>query len=72
GELAARHGCLFWDTQAAMGGPGSILRWAASSPALARPDLLHLTPAGYDLLASLLTEALTAALEQGDCSGATL
>ena len=72
GELAARHGCLFWDTQAAMGGPGSILRWAVSSPALARPDLLHLTPAGYDLLASLLTEALTAALEQGDCSGATL
>ena len=36
-SIAAREGAYFWDWQAAMGGPCSMLRWAATEPADGRP-----------------------------------
>ena len=46
-EIGPRYRCAAWDWQSFMGGPGSIYRWASSTPPLAAQDLTHLTPAGY-------------------------
>lgn len=51
-EVAARHRCAFFATQAAMGGPGAIVRWQKEG--LAERDGVHLTAAGYERLADLL------------------
>jgi lysophospholipase L1-like esterase len=56
-EAAVAAGCAFWDTRAAMGGPGSIDRWV--SDGLAQPDHVHLNQKGYARLAELLEAALT-------------
>ena len=61
-EAAAAAGCAFWDARAAMGGEGSIRRWARSG--LAQRDLVHLTGAGYVKLANLLFDRLTMASEE--------
>lgn len=53
-EEAAREGCAFWDTLAAMGGPGSILTWRAARPPLAAHDNVHLTRGGYERIAEAL------------------
>jgi lysophospholipase L1-like esterase len=57
-QVADELGCAFFDTIAAMGGPGSLHKWAYGSPALARKDRVHLTPRGYELLGDAMTEAL--------------
>lgn len=59
--LAEAHGCAFWDTRAAMGGPGSIVRWQRAR--LARGDRVHLTRDGYARLAEALLGALLHAFE---------
>jgi lysophospholipase L1-like esterase len=46
-ESAARLGCAYWSTFDAMGGAGSLKRWADLSPPLAAADHVHLTPRGY-------------------------
>ncbi len=57
-RVASRQGCAYWDTQAAMGGPLTVIDWRAHSPALAGRDLVHLTARGYERLADLLLVAL--------------
>jgi lysophospholipase L1-like esterase len=41
-----------------MGGPGAMLRWVEAG--LARPDHVHLSAEGYQLLAERLLRALDA------------
>ncbi|MFN0123109.1 MAG: GDSL-type esterase/lipase family protein [Blastocatellia bacterium] len=56
-RLAAREsGAAFWNLSAAMGGPGSIDRWTRAG--LAQPDRVHLTRAGYNLIAQALYEEM--------------
>lgn len=59
--LADAHGCAFWDTRAAMGGPDSIRRWRRAR--LAQRDLVHLTRDGYTRLGEALAGALLHAFE---------
>ena len=59
-EVAAEHGCGFWDTRALMGGKGKMIDWVAADPPLAKGDHLHLTPLGYLYLGRTLTDALMA------------
>jgi lysophospholipase L1-like esterase len=59
-QAAGATGCGFFDTRAAMGGPGSIDRWARASPRLAQRDRVHLTARGYDRIAASLEKALLA------------
>jgi len=59
--VAARDGVYFWDWQAAMGGPCSMLRWAVTDPPMAAPDRVHLFAPGYQATA----EALFGMLMQG-------
>jgi lysophospholipase L1-like esterase len=54
--VAAICGCAFWDLYQAMGGSGSMGRWIDRE--LARPDMLHPTAAGAELLARWLYLAL--------------
>ena len=57
-RVAEREGCAFYDTFAAMGGPGTIERWRKASPPLASPDLRHPTVAGQRHIAHELYRAL--------------
>lgn len=57
-EAAINEGAAFWNQFAAMGGAGSIHRWANLSPKLAQKDRVHLTLAGYELIADALYEEL--------------
>jgi hypothetical protein len=59
-NVAARHGCAFFNTYAAMGGAGSIHRWRAASPRLAEPDLKHLNARGRDLMGENIYRAIMA------------
>lgn len=56
-QIAPEFHCASWDWQAAMGGPGTAARWAASNPPLMQPDLTHLTAKGYDLSGRLFAKA---------------
>ena len=51
--VAAREGAYFWDWQAAMGGPCSMLRWAVTDPPMAAPDHVHLFAPGYQATAEV-------------------
>lgn len=53
-RAARRAGAAFWNAWQAMGGAGSIARWAMASPPLAQSDRVHLTRTGYRLLADAL------------------
>lgn len=53
---AARTGCAFYDTVAAMGGPGSYATWRRLG--LAGSDGKHLAPRGREVLAQRLIAAL--------------
>lgn len=55
-RVAAAHGCAFFDTLAAMGGPGSVARWRARS--LMSPDLSHPSPRGHEVLGAMIYAAL--------------
>lgn len=57
-RVAREHGCAFWDTQAAMGGPLAMADWALADPRLAGQDLVHLNARGYRRLAELFLVAL--------------
>ena len=57
-QVAAAQGCGFWDTQAMMGGPGSMPSWVAAG--LARKDHVHLSPRGYAHMGAALVDALLA------------
>ena len=47
-QAALANGCAFWDTQAKMGGKGSMLTWVAAG--MAQADHVHFTGAGYKML----------------------
>jgi lysophospholipase L1-like esterase len=53
-RIAAQQGAYFWDWQAAMGGPCSMLRWATTTPPMAAPDRVHLFAPGYQATAEAL------------------
>jgi lysophospholipase L1-like esterase len=53
-RAAIKAGAAFYDLFNAMGGTGSIQRWASEQTPLARPDRVHLTTAGYRLVAEWL------------------
>ncbi len=55
-RAAAEVGCGFWDTYAAMGGPGSMSAWVTRG--LGQADLTHPTGSGADVLASWIYQAL--------------
>lgn len=57
-QAALESGCAFWNTYAAMGGRGTMRRWAVLDPPLAGDDRVHLTSSGYRLLAESLASAL--------------
>jgi lysophospholipase L1-like esterase len=50
-QAALEAGAAFYDLFKAMGGAGSIERWATQLERLAQPDRVHLTSAGYRLVA---------------------
>jgi lysophospholipase L1-like esterase len=52
-QVAAETHCAFFDTYDAMGGNGTMARWFAASPRLVSADLLHPTPQGAAIVASL-------------------
>jgi len=57
-RMSAQFGCGFWNAEAEMGGPLSIVRWADMDPPLARRDYVHLTSRGYELLGDAFSKAL--------------
>lgn len=62
-RVAEAAGCGFWSAYDAMGGEGSIVRWAALSPPLAWTDYAHLSPAGLGVIGGHLSDALLAAYD---------
>ncbi len=62
-RAAHRYGCAYWDFASAMGGPLSMVAWAAAREPLAAPDHVHLTRAGYERVAQLFWDALMGPLE---------
>lgn len=67
-DVARSHGCAFWSTRAAMGGPGAISRWVEQKPPLAHPDRVHLTARGYQVLANAFLDDFLAAYERASAS----
>jgi lysophospholipase L1-like esterase len=59
-QTAERLGCGFWSARDAMGGEGSLRRWADQSPPLAASDHVHLTPRGYEELGRAMAESALA------------
>ncbi len=62
--LADEAGVAVWDFFSLMGGTGSIRDW--NNLGLAQRDYVHYTLRGYHLQADLLTQALRAALREGE------
>ena len=57
-QAAFEAGAAFYDLFNAMGGSGSIERWATQPERLAQPDRVHLRSAGYRLVADWLYSGL--------------
>jgi len=57
-QVAAETHVAFFDTYDAMGGDGTMARWYAASPRLVTADLLHPTPQGATIVATLFVEQL--------------
>lgn len=60
---AAEAGCAFFDLFAAMGGRGTMDRWATADPALGARDRVHYTARGYRWLGEALAGALLRAYD---------
>lgn len=67
-SAAEESGCAYWNGQLAMGGPGSMQRWATMAPPLGGGDRIHLYPRGYQKLGEMLVRDLL----QGYKAGAPL
>lgn len=63
-ELAAQHGCGFWDGFRFMGGPGSMHQWVVASPSLASADHIHLNHRGYVRMGMGLADSLMRAYDE--------
>lgn len=58
--IGPEYGCATWDWQAAMGGPGSMIRgYFHAEPKLAAADLIHLSAEGYKQLGSRFVATLS-------------
>lgn len=57
-RLARRHGFLFFDLYHAMGGPGTMVRFAHQRPRLANLDYTHLTHDGGRVIGHLFAKIL--------------
>jgi lysophospholipase L1-like esterase len=57
-RVALAHGVAFWSAFDAMGGEGSMVRWAKARPQLGGDDLIHPTPLGAEVLGDLLSDAI--------------
>lgn len=57
-EVAQEEGCAYWDARAAMGGKNSFATWLNHSPAMASPDLAHLTGRGRKRIGDSLADVL--------------
>jgi len=62
-EVATEEGCAFFDSVAAMGGPGSVHAWVKAGKV--SPDLKHLSRRGIDVMGSMIYDALIAAYAEG-------
>ena len=56
-ETAYRNDAAFFNLYRSMGGPGTIVRWADSSPVMANKDYVHPNHLGADALGNLIYEA---------------
>jgi len=56
--MAHSNGIAYWSMFEAMGGEGSMIRWAESTPALAGKDYVHFTREGAERVGSMLAESL--------------
>ena len=56
-ELAYKNEAAFYNMYASMGGQGTIVHWAESTPALANKDYIHPNILGADLLGNMLYDA---------------
>jgi lysophospholipase L1-like esterase len=63
-RAAPELGCGYFSLFHAMGGEGTIARWAKQSPPLATPDRVHLTSRGYEKLGAELATRLLEAYER--------
>ncbi|MCB9530253.1 MAG: hypothetical protein H6700_00590 [Myxococcales bacterium] len=68
-DAAADVGCAVWDTQRAMGGPGSQSWWQRHDPQWARSDGVHLSVAGYDQIGDAMFADLDAAFARWRAGG---
>ena len=57
-EVAETEGCAYWDARAAMGGNNAFKEWLSYTPALASPDLAHLTGRGRKRIGDTLADVL--------------
>ncbi|MFC2080194.1 hypothetical protein ACFLRQ_01830 [Bacteroidota bacterium] len=57
-EAALESDCLFWDMYEAMGGVNSIPNFVLADPPLARPDYIHFTDKGVNVMAGMFFDAL--------------
>jgi lysophospholipase L1-like esterase len=57
-QIAGELGCAFFSTLDAMGGQGSLRRWAFGNPQYARRDRVHLLPRGYRKLGQTMADQL--------------
>lgn len=57
-QVSRQAGAAFFDLFRAMGGAGSVERWATLPEPLAQPDRVHLTATGYRRVAGWLYEAM--------------
>jgi lysophospholipase L1-like esterase len=70
-RTAHAMGCGFFDLVAFMGGPMSMVRWAAAIPAYGAPDHVHYTRRGYEALGDALFSALVAGYVSDDVNAPT-
>jgi lysophospholipase L1-like esterase len=62
-EAALAAGCAFFDAYEAIGGAGTMRRWARSSPRLVSVDYRHLSGEGATVIAGLIERALLKAYD---------
>jgi len=57
-DAANAGGAAYWDMYGAMGGEGSMHRWAETNPPLAGSDHIHFTGRGAETIGKMFTESL--------------
>lgn len=57
-QVGLEQHCEFWDWQAAMGGPGSAVRWSKMNPPQMQQDLTHLSARGYQVSGRMFAQSL--------------